>query len=92
MNIFKHPGKELIYGIDNLKENELIALYNVTINYKSYLQELLKQPDQIMLQMAPGMSAKIVRKNLTDQDDACTKFIEMWNTVIKAAGVNKKQN
>ena len=92
MNIFKHPGDTDLYGIDGLTDEELIAAYNVCLNYKAYLFHIIRLPDESLLAMAPGKDAEIVRTNLQLQEKYCNDYIEMWNKVINAGGPKKLQN
>jgi hypothetical protein len=92
MNLFKHQDNSNLFGIDGFTDDELIAQYNVCINYKAYLSQILALPDKSLLQVAPGMDAKIVRENLKSQEKYCDNFIALWNSVISGGGTDKLMN
>jgi len=92
MNIFKHPGESDLFGIDGLTDEELIAAYNVCLNYKAYLSSIIRLSDKTLLTMAPGQDAKTVRSNLRLQEKYCNDYVEMWNKVINAGGPKQLQN
>jgi hypothetical protein len=92
MNIFKHPGESDLFGLDGLTDEELIAAYNVCLNYKAYLFQIISLTDKSLLAMAPGKDANTVRSNLRLQEKYCNDYIEMWNKVINAGGPKELQN
>lgn len=82
MKLFKQAGNNNLFQIQDLTEEELIAFFNVSINYKEYLQEILKQPKEDLKKIAPGTDINQIRHNLHIQDKACADYISMWNTTI----------
>jgi hypothetical protein len=89
MRLFKQPGSDNKFQLHDLTEEELIAFFNVFINYIPYIDEILKQPDKNLLKIAPGSDASQVRHNIEIQKKACTDFAGMWNETINQG---KKQN
>lgn len=84
MKLFKESEDSELYQLHGLTENQLIGLFNVCINYKTSLSQILKLSDKELLKVAPGLDAKTVRFNLKIQDDACNEFINMWKIAINA--------
>ena len=81
MKLFQHPGGKL-FGLDELTDDWLIDHYNICLNYKAYIFQLLKMPDKQLIMFAPGNSADQVRVNLTRQMKSCDEYIAMWNQTI----------
>ena len=92
MKIFKHSDDNSLYGLDGLTEDELIAMYSMCINYRAYIQSIIKIPDKALLVMAPGQNAATVRLNLKMQEKYCDDFIELWNSIINAGGTHSIKN
>jgi hypothetical protein len=89
MKLFKHADNDL-FQLHEMSEEDLVALYNVCLNYKSYLSQIIALPDKSLLQMAPGTSAKIVRRNFKVQLDTCDKYIDLWNRTISSGNIKNK--
>lgn len=87
MNILKKHNSDK-YLLTDLSDEELIALYNLSINYGEYLQQIKKLSDESLLQTAPGMDAKQVRHNIDIQEKFCIDFIAVWQEIINT---DKKQ-
>lgn len=81
MNLFKHNDKKDIWGIDGLSEDHLISFYSICLNYKAYIESLLKMKNDQLKLFAPGESSR-VRENLSSQKLMCEQFIAEWDKVI----------
>lgn len=92
MILFKHKDNDNIFGIDNLTDDTLVGMYNICLNYKSYLQQLMRLPDSELLKLAPGTGGNLVRHNLEIQMKTCDDYIKMWNETISAGGTKQLQN
>jgi hypothetical protein len=78
MKLFKHQDRSDLFQIHQLTEDELVAAYNVCLNYKSYIEEIIKKPDDILLKIAPGSDASQVRNNLKLQLKFCDDYIMLF--------------
>ena len=92
MKLLKQSEQSKLFRIEGLSDDTLIALYNVCLNYKAYLSQITSHPNATLLQIAPGSSAKEVRRNLAEQEKACDDYINMWNDIIQSGGTNKLKN
>ena len=92
MKLLKQSEQSKLFRIEGLSDDTLIALYNVCLNYKAYLSQITSLPNATLLQIAPGSSAKEVRRNLAEQEKACDDYINMWNDIIQSGGTNKLKN
>jgi hypothetical protein len=89
MKLFKQSANSKLYAIQELTEEDILALFNVCINYKPYIDELLKQPNFEMKKAAPGTDANQIRHNIKIQAKACMDYIGMLNETLNQG---KKQN
>jgi hypothetical protein len=92
MNIFKNKENKELFGINGFTEDELVAEYNIHLNYKPYIEQILHMPDKQLLLFAPNSSAQAARDNLKLQLDTCIKFIEMYGKTLNLADTKKRQN
>ena len=83
MRLFKQENTEF-YGVADLTDEQLIAGFNICINYKGYLSGIMKLKDNELIAFAPGRSANEVRKLLKLQEKTCSDYIEMWQKNINA--------
>jgi hypothetical protein len=88
MKLFEHFDTPDLFGIDSISVDEFVGLYNVCLNYKSYLQEIVKLDNANLVQIAPGMDVKLIRSNLALQQKTCDDIITLWN---ERANVGKKK-
>jgi hypothetical protein len=89
MKLFKHANSNNLFQIHEITEEELIAEYNVCLNFKGYLEEILKKPDPVLIKLAPGSDANQVRNLLNLQLKFCNDYVLMFQDT-KDKG--KKQN
>lgn len=89
MKLFKHSETSKFFQVHELTDDQLIAMYNICINYKSYLEQIIKLPDAHLLKVASGIDATIVRNNLKMQFDFCEEYIKFWDTAIVEGSPNK---
>jgi hypothetical protein len=92
MKLFKHAEDSKLYGINNLTDDTLIGLFNVCLNYKAYLEGIMRLPDRTLITIAPGMDAKTVRATLELQKEVCEEYIDLWNETINKGGTKTLQN
>jgi hypothetical protein len=92
MKLFKQAENSELYQLAGLTEEQLIALFNICINYKGYLKGITRLKDKDLLHFAPGSNAIEVRNNLKMQEDTCTDYMAMWQEAINAGGPKKLQN
>jgi hypothetical protein len=88
MKLFKHADNDM-FQLHELSEDNLVGLYNVCLNYKSYLAQIVQLPDESLLTMAPGTDAKIVRRNFKVQLDTCDEYIGIFERTIHAGNLKK---
>ena len=82
MKLFRQSGSDNKFQLHDLKEEELIACFNVCINYAPYIDQILKQPDASLLKIAPGSDAKQVRRNIELQKKFCESYVALWSETI----------
>jgi hypothetical protein len=92
MKLLLYPDGNDLSKIDELTDDDLVYLFNVCLNYGSYIEELLKKPNHVMMMQAPGKSADIVRANLEGQLQLCKSFVEIWKANINPKDNLKKKN
>jgi hypothetical protein len=92
MKLFKQSKDSDLYEIHELTDDQLIAEFNICINYKGYLSQIMKLPDKSLMVFALGKSAKELRELLKKQEDFCTEYIEMWQETLNAGKPNKLKN
>lgn len=90
MNILKQSDESPLFVINDIDEDQLIGLYNIAINYKSYVEQLLKMSDKQLLAFAPGKSADQVRGNLKLQVITCFDYQRAWETLIQMSKESEK--
>jgi hypothetical protein len=92
MKLIKQKADSDLFNIEGLTDDELIAEFNICINYKSYLQQIMTLPNATLLTLAPGESVAQVRANLKAQEKYCNDFIMLWKETIEAGGIKNMQN
>lgn len=82
MKLYKHCEASDLYQVHELTDDQLISMYNICINYKPYIEQLLKIPGSQLLKVASGIDENVVRHNLRSQLKFCDDYIQFWNTSI----------
>jgi len=78
MKLYQIEGLEHQYRIDEITDDEGVALFNVCLNFRPLLKQLLSQNDTALIRSAPGHSPKKARELLSLQLQACNSYIAMW--------------
>lgn len=92
MKIIKQISKDKeLYAISECTEDNLVGFYNIALNYRSYIAELMKKPDNVLLSLAPGKDAKTVRNILTMQLNTANEYVAVWQEIINKGDDNRPQ-
>jgi hypothetical protein len=91
MRILKQEKSDR-YLMVEIEEDWLIGQFNVSLNYKAYLESLIKLDDVSLLAVVPGKSIKDVREALDLQMKACDDFLLAWKEILDKAKINPNKN
>ena len=64
MRIFKQDRSSPLFMLKDISDEQLIAENDINRNYRLYMQDLLKMPDDVLLKHAPGPDAAKVRESI----------------------------
>jgi hypothetical protein len=82
MKLVKNAENPDLFNLEQLEPESLIAEYNIALNYKAYVDQLLGLPPARLSEYVPGLEYKDARNNLISQRKFCEDFIELWNAII----------
>lgn len=88
MKIFKHAENSELFRLDEITDNQIIALNDIAKNYHVYLDQIIKMPDAQMKEFAPG-NAEHARMAMRLQLQTCISYEMAFNDII-SAGKQKK--
>lgn len=81
MKIFKQVADTDLFQIHEITEDQLIALNDIAKNYKQYLLQIIKAPDNQLKQYASG-NPDSVRSSMRLQIHTCMAYEVAFNNVI----------
>jgi hypothetical protein len=89
MKLFKTSDESALFQLHGLTDDQLIAMYNICLNYKNYLEQIKRMPDSQLLSVAPNKNVETARNNLKMQSDFCDSYVEMFKETIKKGSPHK---
>lgn len=92
MKILKHAENSELFRLDEIVDEQLIALNDICKNYKAYLLTIIKMSDKQMAEFAPGNPIK-ARGAMKLQIRTCMAYEIAFSDVLSKAEPQKdKQN
>jgi hypothetical protein len=88
MKIFKHAENSELFRLDEITDNQIIALNDIAKNYHAYLNTIIKLPDAQLKEFAPGESEH-ARMAMRLQIQTCIAYEMAFSDVVNA-GEQKK--
>jgi hypothetical protein len=88
MKILKHAENSELFLLDEITDEQIIALKDIATNYKAYLLTIIKMSDKQMAEFAPGNPVK-ARESMRLQIKTCMAYEIAFNDII-SAGEPKK--
>lgn len=81
MKIFKQAADSNLFQIQEITEDQLIALNDIAKNYKQYLFHIIKAPDSQLKQYAAG-NPDSVRSSMRLQISTCMAYEIAFSDII----------
>jgi hypothetical protein len=88
MKIFKHAENSTLFRVDEITDEQLIALMDIAKNYHAYLNTIIKLPDSQLKEFIGGES-KHARMAIRLQIQTCIAYEMAFSEVVNA-GEQKK--
>jgi glutathione peroxidase-family protein len=88
MKILKHSEDSELLLLDEITSEQLIALNDICKNYKSYLLQIIKLPEDKLSEFAPGQPEK-ARSAMRLQVHTCMAYEVAFSDVLSKG---EKQN
>jgi hypothetical protein len=92
MKLLKQSEGSNLFNLCDLTEDQLIAAFNVALNYGVYLEQITKLDNKSLLTLAKGTDVKTVRELLKLQETYCKDYIQLWRETTSHGGTNNKDN
>jgi len=90
MKILKHAEHSELFRIDEVLDEQLIALHDICQNYKAYLLTIIKMSDKQMAEFAPGNSIK-AREAMRLQVKTCMAYEIAFGEVVSKGEPQKEK-
>jgi hypothetical protein len=81
MKIYRHQESEKLFQLHQITDEQLIAMNDIHINYRKFLETIIGFSDKDLALHAPGNPTQ-VRYSLRNQINACMEFEKAYAEVL----------